>query len=91
MDEKLELSKTDGEAKCGKDLGDASQICQEIINETDRQIQVQTKFLEDFQQQSKFVASFKEKLNIEIDEMKKSLNESLDQMAESSTEIQMRI
>ena len=91
MGEKLELMKTDGETKWGKDLGNASQVCHDLIDETDRQIDVQIKFLEDFELQTNSIVVYQLKFNTEIDELKKDFNESIDKMVKSSSDVQAMI
>ena len=91
MHQKLELMKADGQAKCGTDIRVASQVCHDIIDETDRQIDVQTKFLGDFKLQTNSIVVYQLKFNTEIDKMKKDFNESIDEMVKSSAEVQTMI
>ena len=83
--------KTDGETKSGKDISNASQVCHDIIEETDRQIGVQTKFLDDFKLQTDSIVVYQLKFNTKIDEMKKDFNQNIDKMVKSSTDVQAMI
>ena len=91
MGEKLELMKTDGETKWPEDLGKARQVCNDIIDETDCQIGVQTKFLEGFKLQTDSIVVYQLKFNTKVDEMKKDFNQSIDKMVERSTDVQAMI
>ena len=91
MGEKLQLMKTDGETKSGTDITNASQVCHDIIDETDRQIGVQTKFLDGFRLQTDSIKGYQLKFNNEIDAMKKDFNQNIDKMVKSSTDVQAMI
>ena len=91
MGEKLESMKTDGETKSGMDLSNASQVCHDLTDETDRQIGVQTKFLDGFRLQTDSIKGYQLKFNHEIDAMKKDFNQNIDKMVKSSTDVQAMI